>query len=211
MKRLGAGDTDKMSLREGYKDGAGGVEKSASYLGFRVWLLWVWVQGRRAIAPDGDDQRVGHEVEQAAVKAHVALEHVQAAELQRGGAEGAREGCRELFAGGNAQQLAQHVDFFLVCVLLLLLLLLLLLTRLIQRHLHVIPTSEQPACKRRHERRGLTRRRQHAPAAAAARRLGGGCSAVRRLRLRGGRLVGLLLQKGVKTGKMGCRQNRFSL
>jgi hypothetical protein len=146
------------------------------------------------------------------VKAHVALEHVQAAELQRGGTEGARERCRELFAGGHAQQLAQHVNFFLVCVLLLLLLLLLLLTHLIQRHLHVIPTSEQPACKRRHERHSLTRRRQHAPAAAAAaRRLGGGCSAVRWLRLRGGRLVGLLLQKGVKTGKMGCRQNSFSL
>ena len=49
------------------------------------------MEGRRAIGPDGDDQGVGHEVEEAAVKAHVSLEHIQAAELQRGGAQRARE------------------------------------------------------------------------------------------------------------------------
>ena len=84
--------------------------------------------------PDGDDESIRHEVEQPAVEAHVPLEHVHAAELQRCGAESASERCPELFSRGDlqatstktkhdadaggreeyAKELAKHFDFFLV-------------------------------------------------------------------------------------------------
>lgn len=78
MKRFGAGATDVMSLSGGR---TGCYEQILRYgVGGSKGLLWV-------IEPDRNDKGIGHEVEEATVKAHVSLEDVKAAELKRGGAK----------------------------------------------------------------------------------------------------------------------------